>query len=399
LSKTLIIGDVHIGKGLSLGKPGIGNAFNSRINDQIRLLDWIIDVIEENQVDRVILTGDIFEDTRPEFYLFKIFIDWLKRLELQSVDCHIISGNHDIKRSGNVYSSVLDIISSLDFEHIFYHKSLTTVHTPGVSFTLLPYKDRRGMNAETNTQALKSIEDCISYEVSGIPHDDIKVLVGHLALENSIYVGDEIDDFQNELICPLSLFLNYQYTWMGHVHRPQIASYKPHIAHIGSLDLSDYGETNHTKILILFDPNLEDHFKEIPVPSRPLRRLKISIPENNDSTEYVIEAVKTHNETLNYKNALVKLEITINGEQVGVDKKKIEEFIYSLGAFYISNISESRNISVVTQEKRELVDNTVDPKSAIKLYASSMTFKNDDEKNAFIKECFLVIDEYKESGK
>lgn len=398
MSKTLIVGDIHIGKGINLGKPNVGSGFNSRILDQIKLLDWIIDQVHENDVEQIILTGDIFEDARPEFYLFKIFIDWLKRLELEGIDCHIISGNHDIKRSGNVFTSVLDIISSLDFEHIYYHKTLTTIHTKGASFTLLPYKDRRGMNVEKIDDALKSIEECISYEVLGIPHEDIKVLVGHLALDGALYIGDEVDDFQNEIICPLSLFLNYNYTWMGHVHKPQILNRNPHISHIGSLDLSDYGETGHTKILILFDPDSDDHYKEIPVPSRPLRRLKISVPENNNSTDYVLTALKEHNETLPYKAAYIKLEITIIGDQPGIEKKKIEEFIYSLGTYFITNISESRSISVVSQEKRELVDNTVDPKSAVKLYASTQKFK-DDEKNEFMKECLSVIDEHKESGK
>jgi exonuclease SbcD len=399
LSKTLIVGDIHLGKGLNIGKNYLNNSYNSRVLDQIKLLDWIVDQVLEHDVSQVILTGDIFEEARPEYYLLLIFIDFLNKLELYCINCHIISGNHDIKRSGSVVNSVLDIIDTYDFDHIFYHKNLTTIHTEGASFTLLPYKDRRGMNAETINDALKSIEECISYEILGIPYEDKKVLIGHLALEGALYVGDEVDDYINEIICPLSLFMNYDYTWMGHVHKPQILNRNPHISHIGSLDLSDYGETGHTKILILFDPNSADHFKEIPVPSRPLRRLKINIPEDQNSTDYVIELLKEHDQTLSYKNALVKLEITINGENKTIDKKIVEEFIYSLGAFYISNISESRNISVVSQEKRDLVDNTIEPKSAIKLYAESTTFKNDDEKNDFLKECFDIVDELKENVK
>jgi exonuclease SbcD len=399
LSKTLIVGDIHIGKGISIGKNQAGNGFNSRIVDQMRLLDWILDQANFYEVDRLILTGDIFEEARPEFYLLQIFIDWLKKLELECIDVHIISGNHDIKRSGNQVSSVLDMISSYDFQHIFYHKSITTINTTGASFTFLPYRDRRGMNVESNNDALKEIEERLSYELLDIPYEDSRVLIGHLALEKSIYVGDEIDDYMNELICPLSMFVGYHYTWMGHVHRPQIMNSNPHIAHIGSLDLSDYGETDHTKILILFDPESDDKYKEIPVPSRPLRRFKVNIPENVDSTEYVIEAINVHNETLSYKNALVKLEISIAGEQPGVNKKLIEECVYGLGAYYISNISESRNISVVSAEKRELVDNTVDPKSAVKLYASTQTFKDDEEKSLFIQICNEIIEEQKETVK
>lgn len=399
MSKTLIVGDIHIGKGISIGKPGIGYAYNSRIVDQMRLLDWIIDVVHENEVNRLILTGDIFEETRPEYYLFNIFVDFLKKLELECIDVHIISGNHDIKRSGNIHTSVLDGISNYDFQHIFYYKNITTINTPGASFTLLPYRDRRSMNVDSNNKGLQEIEDRLCYELLDIPYENSSVLVGHLALEKSIYVGDEIDDYMNELICPLSMFIGYHYTWMGHVHRPQVMNSNPHIAHIGSLDLSDYGETDHTKILILFDPDSDDKYKEIQVPSRQLRRFKLNIPENVNSTDYAIKAIEQHNETLSYKNALVKLEFSITGEQAGLNKKLIEEFVYGLGAYYISNISESRNISVVSAEKRELVDNTVDPKSAVKLYASTQVYKDDEEKNLFINICNEIIEEYKETVK
>lgn len=399
MSKTLIVGDIHVGKGISIGKPGIGHAYNSRILDQMRLLDWIIDVVHEKEVDTLILTGDIFEEARPEFYLLQIFINWLKKLELECIDVHIISGNHDIKRSGNVYTSVLDIVSSLDFEHVFYHKNLTTINTPGASFTLMPYRDRRGMNVESNAEGLSQLEERLSYELLDIPYEDSRVLVGHFALENSIYVGDEIDDYMNELICPLSMFAGYHFTWMGHVHRPQVMNSDPHIAHIGSLDLSDYGETDHTKILILFDSKSDEKFTEIPVPSRPLRRFRLNIPENVDATDFAIQTISQHNETMPYKNALVKLEFTIQNDQKGINKKQIEEFVYSLGCYYISNISESRSSIDVINTQKESVDANVDPKSAVKLYASTQVYKDDDEKNNFIQICNEIIEEFKETIK
>ena len=37
MSRVLIIGDPHLGKGISIGKPGIGIGLNSRIIDQKRI--------------------------------------------------------------------------------------------------------------------------------------------------------------------------------------------------------------------------------------------------------------------------------------------------------------------------------------------------------------------------
>lgn len=398
-NKTLIIGDIHLGKGISIGKPGIGGAYNSRIVDQKRLLDWISETAYQEHVYRLILTGDVFEDVKPDYTLVQIFIDWLKDLELHNIDVHIIVGNHDIKRSGSFYSSILDVVSACDFEHVYVYKNITTILTPGAGFTLLPFRDRRGLGCESNTEALKMLEERLAYERAEIPGTDQKVLIGHLTLEGAIYI-DEIDDLLNELMCPLKMFHGYDYVWMGHVHKPQVKSRNPHIAHIGSLDLSDFGETDHQKILILFDPDSDDKFKSIPVPSRPLRRIKINVPEGNDSTEFVLEQIKDFHNNFSLKNALVKIEITLNGQEaVSADRKKIEEYIYSLGTFYISSLSESKNISVIPLEKRDLVDNTIDEKSAIKLYANMLNFETEEDQNEFVSLCIEVVDEFRASVK
>ncbi len=237
------------------------------------------------------------------------------------------------------------------------------------------------MNVETNAEALNIIENKLVYELASIPSIYDKVLIGHYALEGAIFMG-ETDSLLNELICSLKMFAGYDYVWMGHVHTPSIFSRNPHIAHIGSLDISNWGESSHTKILILFDSELENKFETINVPSRPLRKIQISVPEDRESTQTVIEQIKLFNENYSINNALVRIEITLNGaETLNIVKKEVEDYIYSLGAFYIAYFSETRNINVVPIEKKDLVDNTVDAKSAIKLYANILTFEDENEQN------------------
>lgn len=395
MSVTLIVGDIHLGKGISIGKPAIGSALNSRVADQARLLDWIVDTAIEVNAETLILTGDICEDPKPDYSLVNIFIHFLKKCEVHGKDVHIIAGNHDIKRTGSHYISILDLISSAEMPNTHIHKQINTVYKDGVCFTLMPFRDRRSLNCESNIAALASLAERLPYELADIPPSYDCVLVGHLALEGSLFVGDEIDDYANELMCPLEMFKGYDYVWMGHVHKPQVRTKKPHIAHIGSLDISDFGETDHTKIVVVYDTENPNRFTEIPVPSRPLRKLAITVPPQFDTTDYVVEQIELANKTLSLKEAIVKIEIKLSGvEAANTQREVIEKLVYGFGAHYICNFSESRNVTVVPVSKQSVVDNSVSPKAAIKLWAEEMKFDSDIDKQKYINLATAIVDRF-----
>lgn len=398
MSVTLIVGDVHLGKGVAIGKPGIGNALNSRIVDQIKLLNWIIDQAVDNHADSIILTGDIFEDAKPDISLIEIFIKFLKKCEVYGIEVHIVAGNHDIKRTGSNYISVLDTITAAELPLVHVYKSTHTIYRDGVGFTLLPFRDRISLSSDSNVEAINILANQLPYEIEDIPNGWDKVLVGHLSIVGAVYVGDEVDNLANELMCPIEMFEGYDYVWMGHVHKPQVRSKDPYVAHIGSMDISDYGETDHTKIIIAFDTSDPKKFREIPVPSRPLRRLRVEVPKDSDGTEYVIDKLtKLHKES-SLKDAIVKIEIKLTDPNAkNVDRKAIETSVYGFGAFYISNLSESRSMSVVPANKQQDIDSTIKPLVAVKLHADLLEFDSEEDKSMYISYAKEAIDEYFES--
>ncbi len=62
MSLSLILGDVHLGGSMSIGRVGIGSVLNSRLADQQHLLDWTLDYSIDKNISTIILTGDIFDD-------------------------------------------------------------------------------------------------------------------------------------------------------------------------------------------------------------------------------------------------------------------------------------------------------------------------------------------------
>lgn len=395
MSVTLIVGDLHLGKGVGIGRPGIGSSLNSRIVDQLSLLDWILDQAIDVNASAIILTGDICQDVKPDYVLIELFVEWLKRCSTNYIEVHIIAGNHDLKRTGARFSSYLDLITTLDLPDVHVYKNTNTIFRDGVGFTLFPFRDRQSLGASTNEEAIEKIATQLPYEIEGIPNDFSRVLVGHLAISGSIFVGDESDNMSRELMCPLDMFAGYDYVWMGHVHKPQMMQKSPYVAHIGSLDISDFGETDHKKVIVVFDSNLSEKFYEIEVPSRPLRRVVVDVPNGFEPTDYVINNIQAMERQTPFDRAIVRVEIKLLDEDApNVNRDEIERAIYSFGAFHVCPIQESRNISVVSIIQKQIIDNKIAPKTAIKVYADTQEFASDQMKQYFIDKADSYVDQY-----
>jgi len=196
-----------------------------------------------------------------------------------------------------------------------------------------------------------------------------------MAYEGSIPIGDEISDMTNELFLTKDILKDYDYCWLGHIHRNMVMNKSnPYIEHIGSMDLSDFSEEDQTKYLINYDVS-NNKFKHIKLPTRPLRKLTINVPPNVISTDYVIDELSKVN---NLKKAIVKLEVILSSQDLlPIDRQKIEKCLYDKEAFYISKIIETKKAASIKQKIDSIKDNTIDTEYAIKLYAESFIDEKD----------------------
>lgn len=400
MSLAIILGDPHIGKNTSQGKTGLGSNLNSRVSDQIDLLDWTLDQADELGVKDIIITGDVFEEPKPHPALITIFVSWLKKCQVYDVNVHIIIGNHDVLRSGYVYNSPLDIISEIELNNVHVYKDIDTILIGSSALTLLPFRDRKSFFCDSNKDALSLLKESITYELASIPVTYKKILIGHLAIEGSIPIGDEIDDIANELFCTVDMFTGYDYVWMGHVHKPQVMKKElPYIAHIGSMDLSNFSENDHNKHIVVLDLDSNDNncFDLVKLPTRNLKKISITIPKAvDDTTRYVIDEIEKLNE--NFNKSIVKVEILLNDPDLkSVNKSSIEKFLNKQGSFHITSVSESKKISLIKRDNKNTIDTKMDLKSAIKTYAD--LYIEDKKKEKFIALAMEVVKNFKIEAK
>lgn len=392
--KILVLGDIHLGQNINVGRPGVGTELNSRILDQLSLLEWVREQAINFKTDCIIITGDVFEHPKPEHSLIVLFTEWLRSCVSANIKVYIVIGNHDILRSAQFYTSALDIIGNMEIDGVSIYKNIDTLHLNDVSITFLPFRDRRSLNTDSNEQALEYIKNILIYELSSIKKDNFKLMVGHLSIDGSIPIGDEVDDMMNELYVPLSFFEGYDYVWFGHVHRFQeFSKSNPYISHIGSMSISNWGEINQNKFIALFDTNNAEPLHYVEIPNRKLLSISIEIPEN---VADVNSFICTQIDAFDIKNTIVKLTLILPNQDIKImDKSALEKYLYDNKAHFVFRIIEERKMIVKKKNNTISIDNTINEGVAIKLYADlniEDKYKGEfiDLANSIIKEHLLT---------
>lgn len=402
-NKAFILGDIHLGRSVGIGKPGELGTLNSRIQDQVDLLDWAYDFCITNDVGYIIITGDVYHDFRPHPAIIGIFMRWLKKCERSGIKVHIVMGNHDILRSGQYIVSALDLVSELELENAIVHKNIDKLELDDFVIVFVPFRDKRMYEVKTKEEAFQKLS---SEMLLVLPETEsrTKVCVGHLALEGSLSVGDEVTDHLNELYVPPEMFEWFDYVWMGHIHHPQVIQHhNPYAAHVGSLDRSDFSKTeveNH-KIGILLDSDEKNKFKEIKLPNRLLCPIKIEVPLGKDSTEFVVNELCLLSKKINFKNSIVKLEVQLNGSELSnVDRDKVEGYLKNnLEVQYLCGFSESRSVSIIQIDPEDVFDNTMEINYTINKWAETRDhFEDDQEREEFKAAAHRVRQAYEEKN-
>ncbi|EGQ8180988.1 exonuclease SbcCD subunit D [Vibrio parahaemolyticus] len=234
----------------------LGRQFHnvSLLEDQQAVLERLIQYIENNQVDAVIVAGDVYDRSVPPTIAIELLNRVVKRIcgELNT-PMILISGNHDgaerlgfgseqMKRSG------LHIISN--FEDMLTPVVIETKAAGHVAFYGMPYNDPEQVRyvykepVSTHDEAHKLLAEKITEQFQS---EHRNILISHCFVDGAI---------ESESERPLSIggsdrvshehFLNFDYVALGHLHQPQKKG-EEYIRYSGSLMKYSFGEQNQKK--------------------------------------------------------------------------------------------------------------------------------------------------------
>lgn len=281
--KLIHLSDLHLGKRV--------NEF-SMLDDQEYILEKILGIIREEKPDGVIIAGDVYDKPVPPAEAVQLFDRFLTELADGSTPVFIISGNHDsperlafgcrlMKGRGVNIAPVYDGT----VEYVALEKEGMEVRIYLLPF-LKPAHVRRYFPDEEIDSYQKALETVVgSMELEpGV----CSVLVAHQFITGAgrsdseeVSVGglDNID---------ASVFKDFDYVALGHIHRPQQAGGE-NMRYCGSPLKYSFSEASHEKSVTVVEIEGKG---SIDISTRPLvplhdmREIRGSYEELTDRQNY-----------------------------------------------------------------------------------------------------------------
>lgn len=271
--RILHTADWHLGK--------IVNEF-SMIEDQRYLLNQLIKQIDEQQVDVVIMAGDLYDRSLPPKEAVSLADEILTTIvQKLGVSVLVIAGNHDSSERIE-YGSRLFTQNKLFIEGTL-KDNIRKVTINHVNFYLLPFCDPAYVREKTQQPHIRNMEDVTHYQIELIKKDwnplEVNVLIAHGYIINGTPDSVEASDSERPLsigtaeYVPVGILEHFDYVALGHLHKPQKVKHEK-IRYSGSLLKYSKSEANHKKQVTLVDIE-KNKLSITPIYLDPLRDMRI----------------------------------------------------------------------------------------------------------------------------
>ena len=326
--KILHTSDWHLGQ-LFMGQ--------SREEEHKAFLNTLLEIIKKENIDLLLITGDIFDTATPPIYAQKLYFNFLSALkETNCRKCIITAGNHD---SISFLESFKEILSLLSIEIVEKEGKIFEFE----DFTLLavPYLREKYITKFISDQNYEDHEKTYIKAIKDIYTDLYKqalksgkkiVATGHLSVVEAKKSGSERELYIGNLSSIESSFFDiFDLTLLGHFHKAQKIG---KTIYCGSPIPLSFNEAKDKKSIFIVDTK---NFKIKDIEIKPFRKL-IEIKGDYEKIE------KELLETNSLKEAWCK--IVIQGD------KRSESFIQSL-----NETAKKKNIKILAIQYEKEFEN------------------------------------------
>ena len=377
--KIIHLADLHIGKRV--------NEF-SMIDDQKHILNQILEIIDKEKPDAVIIAGDVYDKQVPSIEAVELLDSFISDISKRKTTTFIISGNHD-SAERLAFGSSLMAMGKIYISPVYNGKiSKYTLKDDfgSANFYLLPFVKPSHVKRFFPDKKIESYTDAIKVVVDNLKLDtsEINILIAHQFVTGASRTESEEISVGGLDNVDASVFEDFDYVALGHIHRPQKIGTE-RIRYCGTPLKYSFSEVNDTKSVSIIEINSKEDFnlRTIPlVPKRDMRKIRGTYEELTTKTSY------ENTNTDDY------IHVTLT------DEFNVTDAIQKLRVIY-KNIMKLEYDNIRTRESRKInLDNMViENKNPLEIFSEFYKLQNnkkmDDEQKKIIKKIMEEVWEEK----
>lgn len=378
--KIIHLADLHIGKRV--------NEF-SMIDDQKYILNQILEIIDKEKPDAVIIAGDVYDKQVPSIEAVELLDSFISDISKRKTTTFIISGNHD-SAERLAFGSSLMAMGKIYISPVYNGKiSKYTLKNDfgSANFYLLPFVKPSHVKRFFPDEKIESYTDAIKVVVDNLKLDtsEINILIAHQFVTGASRTESEEISVGGLDNVDASVFEDFDYVALGHIHRPQKIGTE-RIRYCGTPLKYSFSEVNDAKSVSIIEINSKEDFnlRTIPlIPKRDMRKIRGTYEELTTKTSY------ENTNTDDY------IHVTLT------DEFNVADAIQKLRAIY-KNIMKLEYDNMRTRESRKinLDDMVIENKNPLEIFSEFYKLQNnkemDDEQKEIIKK---IMEEVWEENK
>ena len=378
--KIIHLADLHIGKRV--------NEF-SMIDDKKYILNQILKIIDKEKPDAVIIAGDVYDKQVPSIEAVELLDSFISDISKRKTTTFIISGNHD-SAERLAFGSSLMAMGKIYISPVYNGKiSKYTLKNDfgSANFYLLPFVKPNHVKRFFPDEKIESYTDAIRVVVDNLKLDtsEINILIAHQFVTGASRTESEEISVGGLDNVDASVFEDFDYVALGHIHRPQKIGTE-RIRYCGTPLKYSFSEVNDTKSVSIIEINSKEDFnlRTIPlIPKRDMRKIRGTYEELITKTSY------ENTNTDDY------IHVTLTDEFNVVDAIQKLRVIYK-------NIMKLEYDNMRTRESRKinLDDMVIENKNPLEIFSEFYKLQNnqemDDEQKEIIKK---IMEEVWEENK
>ena len=369
--KIIHLADLHIGKRV--------NEF-SMIDDQKYILNQILEIIDKEKPDAVIIAGDVYDKQVPSIEAVELLDSFISDISKRKTTTFIISGNHD-SAERLAFGSSLMAMGKIYISPVYNGKiSKYTLKDDfgSANFYLLPFVKPSHVKRFFPDEKIESYTDAIKVVVDNLNLDtsEINILIAHQFVTGASRTESEEISVGGLDNVDASVFEDFDYVALGHIHRPQKIGIE-RIRYCGTPLKYSFSEVNDTKSVSIIEINSKEDFNLRMIsliPKRDMRKIRGTYEELTTKNSY------ENTNTDDY------IHVTLT------DEFNVADAIQKLRVIY-KNIMKLEYDNIRTRESRKinLDDMVIENKNPLEIFSEFYKLQNNKEMNDEQKEIIKKI--------